>query len=442
MFLKIVLFVQLLFVVNQIHFPWAKSGIPGVAAANVIFLVALLAMRGKTEEVTAPAMLKKPMMYFFGALAFSFLWAQVRGGGDFLDDLTYFKNAVFFMLFYFIHLRCRQDEKTTRLLIIWILVIAAVAGLEAVHEGFDYGFGKYNPFRRASGPFGEDWHNSNRAGVFYAMFMPMFVAMALFLRQRKLWRIAAIGGIILLAGGTLFTYSRQSYFIVIFAFALLFLRKSVILTALVTIVLISSVSYLPDSVFQRVEETKQVDKNGQEETDESTASRWEIWAQGLAMAADAKIGVGLNRFKKELGNYGSHKKMDAHDFYVLTLAEMGPQGLATLIFLLFTCMKLTAFVRKNLPADDPETRALALGFTVMTVCMMMGEIYGSPFFDGEVMAPYWSMCGLMERYTHLKMQATVPVAAAQAEPSMTERFPLAAYMLSGRPDRPREPPSS
>lgn len=439
MFLRVVLFVQLLFVVNQIHFPWAKTGIPGLAVANLIFLLALFARRGEPESVTATPILKKPMLYFFAALTFSFLWSQIRASGDLLEDLTYFKNALFFPLFYFMYLYCRQDRKTTRLLIIWVLVIAAVAGLEAIHEGFDYGFGKYNPFRRASGPFGEDWHNSNRAGVFYAMFMPMFVALALFLRRQKRWRMAAFGGIILLAGGTLFTYSRQSYFIVLVAFVLLLLRKSIVLTAAVALALMSLASYLPDSVFQRVEETKTVDKNGQEGTDESTASRWEIWSQGLDMAAEAKIGVGLNRFKGELGKYGSHKNMDAHNFYVLTLAEMGPQGLVMLLVLFASCLKLTGFVRKNLPSDDPEARALALGFTTMTICMMMGGIYGSPHFDGEVMAPYWAMCGLLERYTHLNIQVA-PQAESQPEPSLAARFPLVAYMFPGQAPRTREPP--
>ena len=38
------------------------------------------------------------------------------------------KNALFVPLFYFLYLRCKMDEKTTRWLIIWIMVIAAVAG--------------------------------------------------------------------------------------------------------------------------------------------------------------------------------------------------------------------------------------------------------------------------------------------------------------------------
>ena len=39
------------------------------------------------------------------------------------------------------------------------------------------------------------------------------------------------------------------------------------------------------------------------------------------MWAHNPLGVGLNRFKGELHNYGMHKNLDAHNFYVLTLAE-------------------------------------------------------------------------------------------------------------------------
>jgi O-antigen ligase len=433
MLLKVLLFVQLLHVVNQVHFPW-ETGIPGIAPTNIVFLLVLLAMRGKPEPVTAKPILQNALLYFYAALTFAFLWAQIRSPGDFLDDATYLKNALFFPLFYFLFYKCKQDEKTTRQLIIWVLVIAAVAGLEAIREGFDYGFGKYNPFRRASGPFGVDWHNANRAGVFYGMFMPMFVALALFLKQRKLWRLAAVGGCVLLAGGALFTYSRQSYFLVVLAFALLLVRKSVVLSVIISVTLVSLAGYLPDSVFQRVEETKQQDKKGGgEEVDASTSSRWEIWAGALEMTKNNPIGVGLNRFKKEIGSYSSHKKMDAHNFYVLTMAECGPQGLFTLLFLIWTCFKLAAFLRRNADPDDPELRALTLGYTVSVLCMALGGIYGSPTLEGAVMAPFWAMSGLLERYVHLKLQGAQRAPVEEnAEASLAQRFPLAAHILPGR----------
>ena len=433
MLLKLVLFFQLVHVVNQVHFKF-ETGIPGVALTNLIFGLVLVLMRGQQETVTAKPMLYKPLMYFYGALTLAFLWAQVRAFGEIIDDLTYWKNALFFPLFYFLFLRCRQDVKTTRWLIIWVLVIAAVAGLEGLREGLDYGFGKFNPYRRASGPFGDDWHNANRAGVFYGMFMPMFVALVLFLKKRKLWQLAAIGGCILLAGGALATYSRQAYFLIILSIAVLLLRRSIIAAVAIGVLLVSLVGYLPDSVFQRVEETKQESKGGEEEVDASTSSRWEIWEGGMKMLASNPIGVGLNRWKGEIGNFCKYKKMDAHNFYVLTLGECGPLGLAALLYLIYSLFGLAKFLRENRPGDDPELQALTVGFTMCTLNMALGGIYGSPTLEGAVMAPYWALAGLLERYIHLKkMEAggETPVAAADEEP-IESRFPLAAYISPGR----------
>jgi O-antigen ligase len=435
--LKILLFVQLVYVVNQVHFK-IETGVPGLAPANVLLLLILLAMQGKPDQLPPfRPILQKPLIFFFAALTFAFLWGQITRSDDFIVDLTYYKNAIFFPLFYFLYLRCRQDEKTTRQLIICIMIVAAVAGLEAIHEGLEYGIGKYNPFHRASGPFGEDWHNANRAGVFYAMFMPMFVALALFLKKKKLWRLAAIGGAALMTGGALFTYSRQAYFIILLGFVVLLVRKSLVVTLIIGALLVGAAGYLPDSVTQRVDETEQVNKKGVEEVDASTASRWEIWAGGMSMLADNPIGVGLYKFKNEIGHYSSHKGMDAHNFYVLTLAECGPQGLAALLFLMYTLFfGLAKFLREHTPPDDPETRALTLGFTVCTVCMALGGIYGSPTLEGAVMAPYWALCGLLERYIHFKMQGTSSEASAPPrEASLVERFPLAVHVLPRRPQR-------
>lgn len=440
--LRVLLFFQLLYVVNQLHFPW-ETGIPGVAPANLLFLLILLTMRDKPEPLALPGpdLLRKPMLRFFAVLGFAFLFAQLREPNDFIADVTYIKNALFFPLFYFLYLHCKQDQKTTRQLIIFVMIVAAVAGLEAVREGIDYGFGKYNPFRRASGPFGVDWHHANRAGVFYAMFIPMFVAFALFLRRQKLWRLASIGGIVLLAGGTLFTYSRQSYFLVLLGAALLLIRRSLIMAVVLSAGLISLSGYLPDAVTQRVGETKQQKAHGGgEEVDVSTSSRWDIWEGAMSMLREHPLGVGLNRFKSNIGNYCRYKGMDAHNFYVLTLAETGFQGLIPLLLLWAALLRLARFLRQSASSDDPEFQALALGFTVTTVIMMLGGIYGSPHFEGSVLGSYWALCGLLERYAHFKLaeknagkNGPGQPPTADADPaSLAARFPLAAHILPGR----------
>jgi O-antigen ligase len=429
MFLKVLLFFTLMFVVNQVHFKW-ETGIPGVAPVNIMFVAILLAIRGKKDAIESQGILRKPMLHWFAVITVAFIIGQLRQSGDFIEDLTYWKNALFFPLFYFLALKCRQDEKTTRQMIIWILIIAAVAGLEAFREGLDYGFGKFNPYRRASGPFGEDWHHANRAGVFYGMFMPMFVAIALFAKGHKIIRWSAVGACIFLVGGTFSTYSRQAYFIILLGTALLLLRRSLIIAGLAVVVTVGAVEYLPDSVTQRVEETKQTDSKGGEEVDESTASRWEIWGGGMSMLASNPLGVGLNRFKYEIGNYTKYKRMDAHNFYVLTLAEMGPQGLIFLLLMFVGLFRLAAFLRANVPPGDTEARALALGFTVATLCTALGGIYGSPTFEGAIMAPYWSLCGFLERYFLLRRDAGSQVSGegGDKELSIVERFPLAAHI--------------
>jgi hypothetical protein len=301
-----------------------------------------------------------------------------------------------------------------------------LAGLEAIREGISYGFGAYNPMRRASGPFGADWRNANRAGVFYSMFMPMFVALALFLRGQKLWRVAAIGGSVVLAGGTLFTYSRQSYLLVLLGSAALLIKRSVALAALIAVASVFAVGHLPESALQRVEETKQEGQTGEEQVDTSTASRWEIWTGAMQMLAENPLGVGLHRFKSEIGNYSSYKNIDAHSFYVLMLAEGSVFAFGAWLFLLWSLFNLSRRLRERASTGDEEAAALMTGFIVCTLCMALGGVYGSPNLEGAVMAPYWALAALLERYTQLRTQRAHPTATDG--PSLPERFPLAAHL--------------
>src|SRR3546814_5030961 len=93
----------------------------------------------------------------------------------------------------------------------------------------------------------------------------------------------------------------------------------------------SSLSLLPDSVTQRVEETEQSTASGDEKLDTSTASRFEIWTGAALMWSEHPIGVGMNRFKRYIGHYSKYVGYDAHNFYVLTTAELGPLGIGALL---------------------------------------------------------------------------------------------------------------
>ncbi len=441
MFLRLLLAVPILALPNMLHLA-VDTHIPGVNLSNLLFLivVAALAVSHPPKELapSGQGMLTPALLSLFAVLTMGLVIAIWSMPLRFMDDFTYIKNAIFYPLFYFVYRRCGQNLQGTRQLIIFVMIVAAVAGVEAIREGLQYGIGHYAETHRASGPFGVDYHDANRAGVFYAMFLPMFVAMVVFFRRQKFWRLAALAGCVILAMAIMATYSRQAYLIALVGLLLVLLRRSTIVAAVVGVLLVASVNYLPDSVTQRVQETAQrSDTTGEEEVDVSTASRFDIWAGAMQMWREHPMGVGLNRFKKHIGDYTHYRGYDAHNFYVLMLAECGPLGLAVMLWVLWRLWRLARLLQRSAAAaEDPEARALALGFTLVVICMALGNLYGSPFFEGAVMTNFWVLCGLLEHYVTIKnraisskeLEAEVPFA----KPGIGERFPLAARAQPGR----------
>jgi O-antigen ligase len=445
MWMRLLLAVPILFMTNMLHVPF-ETGIPGLNIANILFVLvagALIVGGRKYRPLEGRGQLTTPLLLLFGALTFGFVMAQATSPGDVMLDITYLKNLVFYPLLYFLYRRCGQDLKGTRQLIILVMAVAAIAGLEAVREGIDYGFGSYSETHRAAGPFGEDYGSSNRAGVFYAMFLPMFVAMILFFRKQKFWQVAAIGGATILIVAIMVTYSRQSYLIALVGIALLLLRRNVVLAALIGVLMLPAISFLPEGVTQRVAETEQKDAVGSEKLDVSTASRFEIWDGAIEMWSQRPLGVGLNRFKESIGDYvPRYAGYDAHNMYVLMLAECGLFGVGALLYLLWRMLRMGMGFTRAVPRSDAEAKALSLGFILVVISAAMGNVYGSPFFEGAVMANVWILCGLMEHYIALKRRGAAAASGvatteafsvpAVASTRIGERFPLAARIAPGR----------
>ena len=433
--LRALLLFQILYTVYQSHY-YFETGIPGINLPNVLFVICwVMVMRApRVEDVTAPAILKRSVMIWYGALVFAFLMALARFPGEFMLDVNYLRSALFSPLLYFLYLRSKQNLEETRWMVIAVMVVAAIAGLQAVRQGLDYGIGSYNETHRASGPFGTDYRDANRAGIYYCIFLPMFIGLALFLRKQKLWVFAAVGGIALLSFAILVTYSRQSYFIALLGAVLVLIRRSTMLAIVFSILAFIAIPLLPGSVSERVSETAQEDVYGAEVIDDSTASRWEIWSGGLRMATNNPLGIGLNRFKTRIGDYvPRYKGYDAHNFYVLTLAEMGVQGLIALGLVFLGFFKLGLFLRRKVPPGDSEALALSVGFMVTTISVALGNLYGSPFLEANVLGAYWILCGVLERYMHLKQQALTSMFGENASRSTDaiERFPLIAKAHPG-----------
>ncbi|MEG3192309.1 O-antigen ligase family protein [Lysobacter sp. D1-1-M9] len=443
--LRLLFAIAIVLLPNALHVS-VDTGIPGLNFSNLLLLVLIGALLISAKEprpaLAGPGYLSAPLIALFLVLGLGFVIAQWSEPGDLMEDLTRLKNAIFYPILYFVYRRCRLGLKATRQLIMLVLLVAVVAGLEAVYQGVQFGLGQYVDSERASGPFGGP-EMANRAGVFYAFFLPLLAAAAVLMTRPKAVRMAAIGGCVVLAAAIMLTYSRQSYLIAVFGLLMLLMhlmRRKAMVAMVAGLMLLVSVGLFPDSVVQRVQETRQVDAAGAATLDSSTASRFDIWSGAVKMWSDHPAGVGLGRFATNIGEYSSHVGMDAHNTYVLMLAETGPLGLAALLWVFWRLWGLGRRLRESAASTDLEAQALALGFRIAVVSVALSNIYGSAFFEGLIMASFWVLCGLLERYYALKAHAANELAEEQqpAEPvGIRDRFPLAARALpgAGRPFR-------
>lgn len=440
MLLRLLLLIPIIFIPNTARFDVA-TGIPVLNLTNILLLIMVAVLASGPREHLLPRSrgeLTAPLLALFALLALGFLFAQIALPKNILEDVVYLKNAIFYPLFYFIYRNCRQDLAFTRKLIILLMIVVAIASLEAIHQGLAYGIGNYSDATRASGPFGANSSNANLAGVFFVIFLPLFVAAALFLRGHKFWRLAAIGGCGIIGLGIMVTYSRQSYLIALLCMGILLMRRNLALAILLGALAIPALSLLPDSVSQRVQETQQQSATGEAQYDTSAASRFVIWKGAAQMWQDHPLGVGMNRFKYHIGKYSpAYTGYDAHNFYVLTIAEFGPLGLGVLGWLFWRFWRLTRKVERSVPEADSEARSLAFGFTLAVLAMALGNMYGSRIFSGTMMADFWILCGLMERYAALKQAAAVTAtdlapADGASMGTLGDRFPLAARVSPGR----------
>lgn len=436
--LYLLLALAIILLPNALHVSFG-TGIPGLNFSNLLFLVLLVALVFSTRNASPrhqpPSRLAAPLIAFFVILGIGYFMAGPSDLSTPMDDITRLKNAIFYPLLYFVFRHCKQDLARTRQLIMLVLVVAAVAAVEAVSQGLSFGIGEYVETQRATGPFG-DANMANRAGVFFAMFLPMLAAIAVF-DHRKPVRVAAVVGCVLLAGAILFTYSRQSYLIALLGLLILLMHRSVAAALLASVLLVATVSYLPASVVQRVEETRRVDVTGAATVDNSTASRLEIWEGAYRMWKENPGGVGLGRFPSRIGDYApEYDGRDAHNAYVLIWAELGLIGVLVVFWLLWRAWSISRLVRRTSSPGDSEGYAIALGFKITVFSMALSNVYGSPFYEGLIMASFWILCGLVERYGVLKAaaataQAPVPANAMWPMARVADRFPLAARTMPG-----------
>lgn len=427
---------KLLFALPIILLPYSLYLPPdiGVGVSALLLLWAIMFGPRDPQPVPRRSYLLPPLAGLGAAFALGYFIALGHDASTPGKDALQAKYALTYPLLYLAYRHCGVDTRSTGQLIMLTLAIAAIAGLHALLQGLQFNPDQFVDAQRATGPFGAVGA-ANRAGVFFAMFLPLFAALALEPQCHRMLRLFALAAGTLLVAGILFTFSRQAYVIAAVGIAILLFNRSFTVAALaLAVAAVIGAGLLPEGVMQRIDETRQIGAGGAVYLDASTASRFEIWKGAFAMLADHPTGVGLGRFRELIGQYTAYPGMDAHNGFLRVLVECGPLALAMMLWLAWRLWMLARKMQAASRNGSPMARALATGLGVAVISMVAGNFFGSPYFDGLVMYNFWILCGLLER--HAVLQAYTGGAHASEPPlphalGMATRFPAAARAFPG-----------
>lgn len=379
----------------QSHFT-IDLGVKGLNLTTLLFVLGVALVASLRQKERTPTPLKGSFSFFFLALIWAFVVGQLRGSGTAVDDLAVVKNVMFAMLLYFVAFHASGDRGTRETVFIAILFVTALVTVHVWRQAIDYGLGVYNETRRASGPFGPTAASSNRAAAFFIVYLPVMLVGAFHLRvgwQRVFAAIFTALGV----AGVFFTYSRQAYFAIALLFIYASYRRHLILALCVVALVLSYETWAPEGVVDRVQMTQKADADGEQVLDESTQSRFDIWEGALEIIARNPLGIGLNQFQREIGDFlPNYAGFDAHNGYLRFTTEAGLFGGAAMLVLLTGLLLLS----RRLTAADAKEDMPFLGnaFFVSVVGVIFSNLYGSRFFDADIMTAFWILAGTSARH--------------------------------------------
>jgi O-antigen ligase len=402
------------------HFPLVLP-LKGLNGINLMFLgglIAVLAHKGSKSQMRTP--LKYHFIFLMMALTWGFVMGILYDASSFDEDVTKFKTALFYPLLYFLFYHAARDFKTIRVFFYAIMAVAALVALQGTRQALDYGIGSFAISHRVHGPFATDYRGANLASAYFVIFIPIFYAVFLSYKSRPWIRLMALPAMFFAVFATFFTFSRQAYFILAVQFMLQTVRRNAFFAIFIIGAVASYQLWAPESVVQRLEMTEQEDASsgGEAKLDTSTESRFILWGGAMQMFTRAPWGVGLTHFSRHIGEYApQYAGMDAHNGYVLITAEMGLLGLAAIVTLVIGLWSLARKVEKLDKSED--TQVFGSGYAISVVGLAACNLFGTRFFDGEVVGNFWILSALVARYYTLTLETRAKAAQAIVPPQPT-----------------------
>ncbi|MGD8379569.1 MAG: O-antigen ligase family protein, partial [Gammaproteobacteria bacterium] len=297
-----------IYVPNRLHFP-ESLGITGFNVFNLLLLITLVMMATHRHDPRRAVAIPRPplvgaLLLYYAVLGISLIQAIAGGSTHPWMDITIYKNIVTYSLLYFVAYYGVNDTRQMRFLIGVVVFVFLVASVEAIREGLDYGFSSYSNNHRAAGPFSFDGSNANYAGVFYGIFAPFVLAIAVMPSTfRPRLRFTALGCFLASTIAIFATFSRQSFLILGVTTLLITLRRNPLLGLAVILIIANYALWAPQGVINRVEMTQERNDQGQVVLEDSAESRYVLWNGALDIIHDHPMGIGFNQFQRVIDPY-------------------------------------------------------------------------------------------------------------------------------------------
>jgi hypothetical protein len=238
---------------------------------------------------------------------------------------------------------------------------------------------------------------SNEMAAFYGNTLLLLVGLIVAWRGARWWRVYLGVNALLLAWGTIFSLSRGAWLAVVAGIAYVGLRKNRVLMVGLVLFVVAAPMVLPGSVTSR----------GGGGLDDSAEGRLGYW-QWAAYTGTVRypLGVGyqcyIPKHREETG-----VRLDTHNFFFRTLAEMGLIGLALVLFMFWRAYRTTWSLVEA--ATTPFAKALGMGAAMMWIGSFVGNMFGDRFVHTSINTYLWTFTGMALAELH-RLRAVAPLA--------------------------------
>ena len=249
---------------------------------------------------------------------------------------------------------------------------------------------------------------SNEMASFYANALLVFVGLIIGWRKALKWRLLLVANSLLLAWGTIFSLSRGAWLAVAAAVAYLGARRNRALMIAFVLFLVAAPALMPSSVTSR----------GGGGMDDSAASRLDFWTwAAFAGTVRYPLGVGyqcyIPKHREETGI-----RLDTHNFFFRTLAEMGLIGLVLVLGMFWKGFRTSWLLVDR--ATTPFGRGLGMGVAMMWIGSFVANMFGDRFAYISLNCYIWGFTALAVAMLHIsdaeatRREVEAEVAAARA----------------------------